>query len=309
MSNYDLAVIGGGPAGLAAATIAYNNHMKFALITPDLGGKVNYGFALRDRPAQDSVWGADLVHQFERTMESLPTHHIKEEVSQIVREDDGNFRITLIGAQSVERTIRSRTVIICTGAKQQRLFIAGEKEYWGRGVSFSAISHTLYFEGKTPVIVGYGERMLVAALQLASVAKKLYVIPTMALNSNDLRVSIIRQNPAIEILDGWGIQEVVGDEFVTGVMLGKGYEQRLLEVDGVFVQLGLLPNTDFLRNVIELDPESGCIPINQRCETSVPGFFAAGDVTNIFAEQVPVAIGEGIKAAVSAWEYVVTNGK
>ena len=99
MSNYDLAVIGGGPAGLAAATIAYNNHMKFALITPDLGGKVNYGFALRDRPAQDSVWGADLVHQFEKTMESLPTHHIKEEVSQIVREDDGIFRITLIGAE------------------------------------------------------------------------------------------------------------------------------------------------------------------------------------------------------------------
>lgn len=307
MSNYDLAIIGGGPAGLAAATIAYNNHMKFVLITPDLGGKVNYGFALRDRPAQDSVWGADLVHQFEKKMESLPDYHIKQEVSQVVREENGLFRITLMGAQGIEHTIRSRTLIICTGAKQQRLFISGEKEYWGRGVSFSAISHTPFFEAKTAAIVGYGERMLVAVLELASIAKKVYVLPTMALNAEDQRVVLIRQHPVVEILDGWGVQEVVGDEFVTGIMIGKGYEQQLLEVDGMFVQLGLLPNTDFLRNVVSLDPETGCIPINQRCETDVPGLFAAGDVTDIFAEQVPVAIGEGIKAAISAWEYVVTK--
>lgn len=307
MSNYDLAIIGGGPAGLAAATIAHNNHMKFALITPDLGGKVNYGFFLRDRPAQDSVWGADLVHQFEKKMELLPEYHIKEEVSQVVREESGFFRVTLMGAQGVEHTIRSRTLIICTGAKQQRLFISGEKEYWGRGVSFSAISHTLFFEGKNVAIIGYGDRMLVAVLELASIAQKVYVLPTMALNAQDRRVTLIKQHSAVEILDGWGAQEILGDDFVTGVMLGKGYERRLLEVDGVFVQLGLLPNTDFLRDIVSLDPETGCIPINQRCETGVPGLFAAGDVTDIFAEQVPVAVGEGIKAAISAWEYVVTR--
>lgn len=307
MVNYDLAILGGGPAGLAAAAIAQTNHIKFILITPDLGGKVNYGFALRDRPPQDSVWSADLVHEFEKQMEALPEHHLKEQVSQVIREENGDFRITISGAQGVEHTLRSKTLIICSGAKQQRLFIPGEKEYWGRGVSFSALSHTAFFEGKDVAIIGYGERMLVATLKLASIGRKVYVIPTMALDAQDRRSDLIRQHPAVEILEGWGVQEVVGDEFVTGLMIGKGYEQRMLEVEGVFVQLGLLPNTDFLGNLITVDPESGCIPINQRCATEIPGLYAAGDVTNIFAEQVPVAVGEGIKAAISAWEYIVTN--
>lgn len=306
MANYDLAIIGGGPAGLAAATIARNNHMKFVLITPDLGGKVNYGFALRDRPARDSVWGAELVHQFEKEMEATPEFHIKEEVCQIVREEKGDFRLTVRAAQGIEHTIRSRALIICTGAKQQRLFIGGEKEFWGRGVSYSAISHTLFFADKTAAIVGFGERMLVAALQLASVANKVYVIPTMALNLQDRRSILIKEHPAVEILEGWGAQEITGDDFVTELHVGKGYERKALKVDGVFVELGLLPNSELLHNVVALDPETGCIPVNQRCETSVPGLFAAGDVTDIFAEQVPVAIGEGIKAAISAWEYIVT---
>ncbi|MFN8443896.1 MAG: FAD-dependent oxidoreductase [Caldilineaceae bacterium] len=307
MVNYDLAIIGGGPGGLAAAAIAHTNHIKFILITPDLGGKVNYGFALRDRPPQDSVWSADLVHEFEKTMEALPDHHLKEQVSQVIREENKDFRITISGAQGVEHTIRSKTVIICSGAKQQRLFIPGEKEYWGRGVSFSALSHTAFFDGKDVAIIGYGERMLVATLKLASIGRKVYVIPTMAFDDQDRRSDLIRQHPAVEILEGWGVQEVVGDEFVTGLMIGKGYEQRMLAVEGVFVQLGLLPNTDFLGNLVTVDPETGCIPIDQRCATEVPGLYAAGDVTNIFAEQVPVAVGEGIKAAISAWEYIVTN--
>lgn len=308
MVNYDLAIIGGGPAGLAAAAIAHTNHLKFILITPDLGGKVNYGFALRDRPPQDSVWSADLVHEFEKTMESLPDNHLKEQVSRLVREENGDFRITVTAAQGVEHTIRSETVMICSGSKQQRLFIPGEKEYWGRGVSFSALSHTAFFDGKDVAIVGYGERMLVATLKLAAICRKVYVIPTMALDAKDQRSTLVLQHPAVELMEGWGAQEVIGDEFVTGLRIGKGYEQRTLAVEGVFVQLGLLPNTDFMGDLVTVDPESGCIPINQRCETEVPGLFAAGDVTNIFAEQVPVAVGEGIKAAISAWEYVVLNG-
>lgn len=307
MANYDLAIIGGGPAGLAAAAIARHNHIKFALITPDLGGKVNYGFAVRDRPAMDSVWGADLVHRFEKEIALSPEFHIKEEVCQIVREETGCFRLTLKGTQGIEHTVRSRALIVCTGAKQQRLFISGEKEYWGRGVSFSAISHTLFFEGKPVAVVGHGERMLVAALQLAAIAEKVYVIPTMALNPQDLRSTLVKKHPTIELLEGWGANEITGDDFVTELHVGKGYEQKALKVEGVFVELGLLPNSELLQDIVSLDPETGSIPVNQRCETVVPGLFAAGDVTNIFSEQVPVAIGEGIKAAISAWEYVVTR--
>ncbi len=312
MSQYDLAIVGGGPAGLAAAVMAYNSNLKFVLITPDLGGKVNYGFSLRNRPHTTAVWGADLVHQFEEQIQQLsaanmPNPHIKEQLSEIVREEAGEFRLTWRAAQGMEHTIRSRTVLICTGATQQRLYVPGEKEYWGRGLSYSAVSHAHLFAGKAVALIGYGQRMMVAALQLAEIASKLYVIPTMTLSPTDLRSTRIQKHPNIEIIEGWHVEQVSGDDFVTGVELVKGYERRTLPVEGLFIQLGLLPNTDFVRDLVALDEETGCIPINQFCETSTPGLFAAGDVTTIFSEQVPVAIGEGIKATISAWEYLVTD--
>ena len=98
-----------------------------------------------------------------------------------------------------------------------------------------------------------------------------------------------------------------GNEFVTGATVVSGYEKQVLEVEGIFIELGLLPNKEFLRGVVEFDPETGRIPVNHRCETGVAGLFAAGDVTDIFAEQVPVAVGEGIKAAISAWEYLALH--
>lgn len=312
MSQYDLAIVGGGPAGLAAAVMAQKSNLKFALITPDLGGKVNYGFTLRDRVQNGAVWGAEMVHDFAEQIERLPASgmpnpHIKKPLSEIVREEDGSFRLTLQAEQGIEHTIRSRAVLICTGATQQRLYVPGEKEYWGRGLSYSAISHARFFAGKAVAIVGYGQRMMVAALQLADIASKLYVLPTITLDPADLRTVRLQKHANVEIIEGWHVQEVVGDEFVTGLMLVKGYEKRTLPVEGVFIQLGLIPNTDFVRNLVTLDEETGCIPVNQFCESSTPGLFAAGDVTTIFSEQVPVAIGEGIKAAISAWEYLVTD--
>jgi alkyl hydroperoxide reductase subunit AhpF len=154
-------------------------------------------------------------------------------------------------------------------------------------------------------VAGRGGRALVAVLELASLARRVYFLPTMALDPTDARTEQVRHQENVEVLDGWELVQILGDEFVTQVAIVHGYDDRILDVEGVFVELGLVPNKEFARGVVDFDPETGRIPINHRCETGTPGLFAAGDVTDIFAEQVPVAIGEGIKAAISAWEYLV----
>jgi thioredoxin reductase len=114
----------------------------------------------------------------------------------------------------------------------------------------------------------------------------------------------VRQNSRITLFEGWKLQRIIGTDFVEQAELVHSYTTKMLDVDGIFIELGLIPNQEFVRELVKFDAETGRILINQRCETNVPGLFAAGDVTNIFAEQVPVAIGEGSKAALSAWEYL-----
>ncbi|MEZ4710419.1 MAG: FAD-dependent oxidoreductase [Caldilineaceae bacterium] len=297
---FDLIIIGGGPAGLAAATTALNAGLHVALVTPDLGGKVSYPFELREQPPVDSVWGADLVHQFERYVAGHLEDHFVTTVQNVSKLHNGHFQVDLSGDDG---PIHGRTVLVATGAKPQRLHIPGEQELWMRGLSYSALSHAPFFEGRDALVVGRGERALVAALQLAILARRVYLAPTLVLQESPM-VAQIRQNPRITLFEGWKLQRIIGTDFVEQAELVQSYTTKVLDVDGVFIELGLIPTQEFVRELVKFDPETGRIPINQRCETNIPGLFAAGDVTNIFAEQVPVAIGEGAKAALSAWEYL-----
>ena len=206
----------------------------------------------------------------------------------------------------------ARSVILATGAAPQRLYVEGEKELWGHGVSFSAASHAPYFAGRDVAIVGGHRRTLVAALELAPIARQVYLIaalPHAMAQLPDAERALTLPNVTSFI--GWEVQAIEGDEYVTGISLvGANGETRQLAVDGIFVQMALLPNNEMVRDLVEHGlevGEEGHILVNQRCETSVPGLFAAGDVTNIHTEQVLAAIGEGAKAALSAWEYLAIN--
>jgi thioredoxin reductase len=305
-ADYDVVVIGGGPAGLAAVTYALKSHLNVALVAPELGGKVSYTFALRHQPPVDSVWGADLVHQFETYVKTHLDHHVCGKATQVTARPDGSFRIDVDMADpsAAAQSLGARTVIVGTGASPQRLYVPGEQKYWGTGVSFSAISHASLFRDRTVLVVGYGERALVAALHLAALAEHTYFIATSMLDESNALVQQLYTHPAVSVLNGWQLLRIEGDEYVNRVTIAKEYEIQSLDVEGVFIEMGLIPDKEFLRGLLKFDPETGHIPINQRCETDIPGLFAAGDVTNVYAEQVPVAIGEGVKAALSAWEYL-----
>lgn len=307
MYQYDLAIIGGGPAGLAAAATAINAHLNFALISPDIGGKANYGFSLSGLTIDEPVWGTELVQQIEDTVRTQMEHVIKKKVSNVQANDDGSFQITLIGAQDIEQAIRARAVIVTTGAEPRRLYIPGEKEYWGRGISYSTVSHARYMAGRTVAVIGSGPRAITSALRLSNIAEHVYLIPATALPESDNRLEQITAEPKITLLQGWEPQHFIGGEFVEQIAIISEDIERALSVDAVFVEMGLLPGKSFLQNLVAFDCETGQIPINQLCETAIPGLYAAGDVTNTFAEQIPVAVGEGIKAALSAWQYLVTK--
>jgi thioredoxin reductase len=306
--EYDIAVIGGGPAGLAAASYGLQAQLRVALIAPSLGGRVSSPFQLRGLPAVESVRGAELVQQFAAYVEAKITTMVPLGADYLTADRHGDFQVTLENGE----LLSAASVILCTGAKAKRLHVPGEDEFVGRGVSFSATSHAQFFRNRNVAVVG-GERALNDALKVAAIAKHVSYIVGPDAHSQSLRLlEAASHDPKISIYPNWKVQEIVGDHFVTGVVLAAGQgETRRLAVDGIFVELGLLPNNDLARNGlggrrVEMD-KAGRVVINHQCETSVPGLFAAGDVTNVYAEQIPVAIGEGAKAALTAWSYLAAH--
>lgn len=299
---YDLAIIGGGPAGIAAASYALHAQLDVAFFAPELGGKVNYRFALRDQEHVDTVWGAELVRQLEGYVKANLDAYIEARASRLFRHDDGGFGIL------TDDEVAARAVVVATGARPQRLYVPGEETYRHHGVSFSAISHAPLFSGKDVAVVGSGDRAVIASLELAPLADHVYLIIAQPDTLSGAHADSLADRPALSVFHGWEVERIKGDgTFVTGIeLLGRDGARRHLAAEGVFIEFGLVPNSDLVRNVADLD-EVGRIKINHRCETSVPGLFAAGDVTNVYAEQVPVAIGEGAKAALSAWEYLATE--
>lgn len=298
---FDVVVLGGGPAGLAAVAYCLHARLNVAMVSPDLGGKVSYPFALRNQVPIDYVWGAGLTHEFADKVSKELKKHIQDTATRVEQLENGAFRVQLSAGDSIE----TRTVIVCTGVRAQRLFVAGESEYWGRGLSYSAVSHAPLFQGSNVAILGGGQRAITAARILTPLADHIdYIVARpQQLPEGDSGEQWLN-HPKITVFRGWEVQQVIGDEFVTGVdLVGLTGEVRSLPVEGVFVEFGLLPNNGAVRDLVQLD-HNGHIVIDQQCATSIRGLFAAGDITTVCAEQVVVSLGEGAKAALSAWQHL-----
>ena len=303
MADFDLIVVGAGPAGLAATAYALQSQLHVALVAPALGGKTSYPFELRGLPAVDGAWGGQLIQQLKAYVEAKLKSHFTQEVTQIARLAGDHFQLTLADGM----ILGTHALIFCTGAQAQRLHVPGELEFAGHGVSYSATSHAQFFRNRPVAVVG-GERALTAALKLAAIASKVYYVQTSELPASAARLAEpVLRHAKVYLFRNWQVQRIVGDGYVTGVdVVNAAGESQQLGVQGVFIELGLLPSSGLVRNLLPLEL-SGHIAVDQRCASALPGFFAAGDVTNVYAEQVPVAIGEGIKATLSAWAYLATR--
>jgi thioredoxin reductase len=297
---YDLIVIGGGPAGLTAAVYAIRKRLNVLLVSKDLGGKTNYKLDLPDQETYQVITGVEVVNKFKSELEYLKFARHMEPVVK-VEKDDGRFIVhTKKGGE-----LLTRAVIIATGARQQLMDVPGEREYLSKGLCYSALSYAPLFIDKDTVVVGEGELALRSAAELSTVAHHVHVVGTSheALETPLGQKLVEADN--VTVLENYHVTRVAGNGYCKHVIVeSPDGEEMALEADGTFVEKLLIPNVEMAADLVERD-ELGFIKVDPYNRTSMPGVFAAGDVTNIYAEQVLVAVGEGVKAALSAYEYLL----
>jgi alkyl hydroperoxide reductase subunit F len=299
---YDLIIIGGGPAGLTAAVYAIRKRLNVLLLTKDFGGKTNFRLALPWIQEYQVVSGLEVVNKFRSELEYLDFARHLEDVQKIGRKN-GGFAVTTKGGADLE----TKSLIIATGSRQVRMGVPGEKEYTMKGLCYSAVSYAPLFIDKTTIVIGDGDLALRSAGELATVAKHVYMICQDDKMFGSPLGKKLKAADNVTVLKGFEVVEVKGDEYARAIRLkdpsGKNIEY---EADAMFVEKALTPNSDMVKDLVKLN-ERGQIIVDGANRTNIPGVFAAGDVTNGYAEQVLVAVGEGAKAALSAYEYLLNQ--
>jgi thioredoxin reductase len=296
---YDLIIIGGGPAGLTAAIYALRKRLDVLLITQDLGGKTNYRLQLPDLEHHLVINGEEIVNRFANEIEYLEFAHVLDKVELVEQLPDGYRVLTGQGGQ-----YRTRALIVASGANARRLNVPGEKEFMMRGLCYSAVSYAPLFIDRTTAVVGDTGLAFRSALELAQIAKEVtLILPTSSALDSPLGRRL-QATMNVVLLEGYRVERVEGDEYARRLVVRRGAEVRQVHADAFFVEFDLLPNSKMVAGLVECDA-NGRIMIDAHNRTSAPGIFAAGDVTNAYAEQVLIAIGEGAKAALSAYEYLL----
>ncbi|MFA5796753.1 MAG: FAD-dependent oxidoreductase [Candidatus Woesearchaeota archaeon] len=296
---YDVIIIGGGPAGITAAIYAARKQMKFAIIYKEIGGEVAKTTYIENYTGYKNVSGAALTTLFEEHMNAFKPEIIEDEVREIIH----NQKFFII--KTYERTLETKTILIATGATPKELKIPGEKEYMGKGVSWCSICDGPLFANKTVAVIGAGNTGLTTVLLMNDIAKKVYLISKyLEPKADAVMVEKAKQNPKLEIVREAFTQSINGTKFVESITVKqKDGTERTIPVDGVFINIGYNPNTICLHGMVELTA-SGDIKIDRSNMTSVPGIFAAGDVTDIPYKQIVIAAGEGANALLSIYDYL-----
>jgi alkyl hydroperoxide reductase subunit F len=298
---YDLIILGGGPAGLTAAVYAIRKRLDVLLVSPDLGGKTGWHMHLPDNLERFQViTGDEVVSRFKSQIEYLEFAR-KLEHGEKVEAIEGGYAVKTKEGNRYE----AKAIIVATGAGAVKLNVPGESKYRLRGLAYSAVSYAPLFIDRTAAVVGEGELGVKSAIELAQIARQVYVIgPSLSVLDNAMGRKL-KASKNVTVLDGYKVKEIKGEEtYARSIVVIKGTDEKELAVDVTFVELDLTPNSDCVADLIKLN-EKKQIVVDCSNRTSRPGIFAAGDVTDTYAEQVLICIGEGAKAALSAYEYIL----
>jgi thioredoxin reductase (NADPH) len=302
VSEYDLLIAGGGPAGLAAGLYATRAKLRTLLIERMLaGGQAASTFLIENYPGfPDGIFGPDLAQAMERQAKRFGLEVINGEVDHLVSRGH-RWEMEQEGDKFI-----AKAVIVATGVKPITLGIPGEEKLKGRGVSYCATCDGPFFRGQDVGVVGGGDSAADEALYLTRFARAVYLIHRRnALRAEKILQERVFQNEKIKILWNTVVTKVLGETAVEELELKdlKTQEKRSLTVSGVFFYVGLKPNTDFLSGVVNLD-EQGYVITDANMATSAPGVFAAGDVRQKLLRQVTTAVGDGAMAAFAAGKYI-----
>ena len=298
---YDLIVIGAGPAGITAAVYAARKKMKLLVITGNIGGQAAWSGDIENYTGYQFITGPDLAQKFE---EHMRTYGISAKEAEEVREIEK--REDAIHVRTDKAEYSSKTVIVASGKTSKELGVPGEKTFKNKGLTYCATCDGPLFSGKSVAVIGGGNSALDAALQLIKIAKKVYMINNMPeLGGDPVMREKVESSPAAQVLNNAVVSAITGGAMVDGIKVKRLGREESIPVEGVFVEIGLIPNSKFA-GILDKN-ERGEIKINSRNETNVAGVFAAGDVTDVPEKQIIIAAGEGSKAALGAFKYISRN--
>lgn len=296
---YDLIILGGGPAGLTATVYALRKRLNVLLITRDLGGKTNYRLQLPFVEKHLVITGEEVVSRFSNEVEYLEFSRVFDKAEKIEK-NNGAFKISTREGE----TYRARTLIVATGARGRLMEVPGEKEFMMRGLCYSAVSYAPLFIDRDVVVIGDTKLALRSTAELSKIAKN---VTLLAPSHGELETPMgkrVLEADNVSVMEGYSIKEVQGDEYARKIIVDKNGETREVEADAFFVELNLVPQSDIVAGLVARDDHNH-IMVDARNRTSTEGIFAAGDVTDVIAEQVLIAVGEGAKAALAAYEYLL----
>ncbi|MBI2849228.1 MAG: FAD-dependent oxidoreductase [Chloroflexi bacterium] len=298
---HDLIIVGGGPAAIVAAIYAARHRVNTLLIAPSLGGQVADSWLVENYLGYKSISGVDLAERFEEHLDSYQVER-RQDTVEAVSKENGSFIVRT--GQSQE--FPGKATIIASGRSPRRLDIPGEREFDQRGITYCSTCDGPLFADMDVAVIGGGDAALLAAAQLVSLARKVYVVSRREWRAEVAVQEKVRGAPNLQALVGYIPVEIFGRGQVEGLRIQSSYSNRIeeLALSGIFVEIGSIPNSDMVKGLAERN-DKGEILVDRMGRTSVPGLFAAGDVTDMPFKQIIIAAGEGAKVFLSAWEYLL----
>ncbi len=294
--TYDLIVLGGGPTAIGCAIYAARFAMDVLVVGKTFGGLIATTHIVENYPAITSISGQGLMDMFKDHMDSLSIPYISDQIRSINKVDD-YFEL-----RSFFQKFKAYSICIATGSERRKLGIPGEEEYAGRGVSYCATCDGPFYKDKVVCVLGGSDSAAKEALFLAQNTKKVYIIYRgEEIRAEPINKKRVLENKKIEIIYKTNVVEIKGEGNVKFIVFDNDKE---FYVDGVFVEIGSIPNSDLAKKIGVETNEKGEIKINRKSETNVPGIFAAGDVADAPFKQAITGVAEGVIAAYSAFDYV-----
>ncbi len=309
---YDLIIIGGGPAAVAAGVYAARKKLKTLLITESFGGQSMVSDNIENWIGEKMLTGFDLAKKLEEHVRAQEGIEIRmpervTKVSEILC-TNGKRPCDFLVETDKGGQYETKTVVVTSGSRRRRLGVPGEDKFEGRGVAFCSTCDAPVFAGKRVAVIGGGNAGLEAVVDLFPYATEIYLMHRGdALKGDEATQEEIGKNPKVKIILNAETQEILGDKFVTGFRYkdAKSGEVRELALDGVFVEIGAVPNSEIVKELVNLN-KFGEITIDHKtASTSKPGIFAAGDVTDEMYKQNNISAGDGVRAALSAYAYIL----
>jgi alkyl hydroperoxide reductase subunit F len=303
---YDVVIVGGGPAGASAAVYSARKGIRTALVAERFGGQVMDTLGIENFISVKATEGPKLVSALEEHVKDYEVDIINlQKVRKLFKNGGPFYEVQLESGAKLD----SKSVILATGARWRELGVPGEKEFRGKGVAYCPHCDGPLFKGKKVAVIGGGNSGVEAAIDLAGIVGSVTLVEfAPSLKADQVLINKLNSLPNVEIILNAETKNIFGETKVVGFNYidRQTNQEKSINVEGIFVQIGLIPNTDWLKGTLALN-QYGEIEVNQKGETSLPGVFAAGDVTTTPYKQIIIAMGEGSKAALGAFDHLIRS--